>query len=252
MLRIGMSDCGEKNDNYERYLRHLPDLDIITLSRGNEVELEKCDGLVLTGGEDISPELYGDWADETVHVNSERDGVEYKLIDAALKKQIPILGICRGLQVLNVYFGGTLILDLEKYCKRVHTAISKTEDRYHNVKLIGDSSLKDFIQREDGTVNSSHHQAAERMGVGLRVIARAEDGTVEAIEGEENSSSSIDAVQWHPERIQFESPFASGVLNLFGFYIGNAAKRLPAHLYKDNERDNHNLENYAQWRLQDE
>ncbi len=246
-----MSDCGEKNDNYERYLQRLPGVEIIILSKNNNAELDECDGLVLTGGEDVCPELYGDWADETVHVDSERDGVEYKLIDAALKKQIPILGICRGLQVLNVYFGGTLIIDLEKYCNRFHKAISDTEDRNHNVKLIGDSRLKNFVKEEVGIVNSSHHQAADRIGGGLRVVARADDGTVEAIESE-STSSRVAAVQWHPERIRFESPFAGGVLKLFGFDISSAAARQPVHSDKSGGRVNHNLENYAQRRLQNE
>lgn len=229
-----MSDCGEKITNYEKYLKRIPDSKVIVLLEQNVDELEHCDGLVLTGGVDVAPELYGNWADETVHVNSERDGSEFKLIDMALKRGIPILGICRGLQILNVYFGGTLIIDLEKFHGRNHTAISDEEDRLHQIKLAEGSGLMNFIKQQDGTVNSSHHQAADRIGNGLKVVARADDGTVEAIES--NDSHGIVAVQWHPERISFENPFSKGVLDLFGFYI---------------ERE-HNLENNVQWRLQNE
>ena len=238
MLRIGISDCGEKNANYEKFLRRITNAEVEVLSRenGGERELEKLDGLVLTGGEDVSPELYGDWSDETVHINSERDGFEYLLIEEALKKGIPILGICRGLQIGNVYFGGTLIIDLQKYFSRIHKAISEDQDRYHKVKLNEGSQLTNFIEQEDGMVNSAHHQAAERIGRGLKVVARADDGTVEAIEGNGELPSRIVLVQWHPERMQFENPFAHGALDLFNSYL----------------TDYQNLENYAQWRSKNE
>ncbi len=221
MLKIGISDCGEKNRNYEGYLLHIPESQVVILSEAKGSRLKECDGLVLTGGPDVAPELYGDWADETVQVDSERDGFEYRLLEAALKDKIPVLGICRGLQLLNVYFGGTLILDLEKYSRRLHTAISETEDRYHEVGLTEGSKLKSHIQLNSGTVNSAHHQAAERIGSGLRIAARAFDGTVEAVEGVDHASAGMIAVQWHPERIGFDSPFASGVLSLFSSYVTN-------------------------------
>lgn len=227
MPKIGMSDCGERNVNYEKYLKRIPRSEVVLLRKGDETEGMKCDGLVLTGGPDVTPELYGDWADETVHVDSERDGFEYRLVDAALKRQMPILGICRGLQILNVYFGGTLIIDLEKYYKRSHATVSNTEDRYHGVRLADGSTLKEWIKQNEGIVNSAHHQAAERIGSGLKIAARADDGTVEAIEGEDNLPSRIVSVQWHPERINVEDPFALGVLNLFTSYIAQ----------------NHNIEN---------
>ena len=224
MLRIGMSGCGEKDINYEKYLKYIPSSEIAVLSKNNVDELEKCDGLLLTGGVDVAPELYGDWPDETVRVDSERDGLEFKLIDIALKKEIPILGICRGLQILNVYFGGTLIVDLEKFHKPrsgsadvIHRALSDGEDRFHRIRLIEDSELRGFIKEADGTVNSSHHQAADRIGDGLKIVARAEDGIVEAIES--NEELALAAVQWHPERMSFGNPFSKGVLELFSFLI---------------------------------
>lgn len=221
MLKIGMSDCGEKNGRYIEYLSKLSGTEIMMIGEGTESALESCDGLVLTGGGDVAPELYGDWPDETVHVDSARDGMEFKLMDLATKKSLPILGICRGLQVLNVYFGGTLVLDLAKYYGRKHTAFSKDEDRHHGVRLIEGSHLNEFIRQETGEVNSAHHQAADRIGNGLRVAARAEDGTVEAIEGKDDLPSRIVSVQWHPERIQFDNPFARGVLDLFGSCLSN-------------------------------
>ncbi len=234
MLKIGISDCGEKDINYEKYLKRIQGSEVVVLTKNKVEELEKCDGLVLTGGVDVAPELYGDWPDETVHVDSERDGAEYRMIELALKKEIPVLGICRGLQILNVFFGGTLIIDLEKFCKRNHKAVSDDKDRFHGIKLVEDSNLKIFIKLETGTVNSSHHQAADRIGNGLKVAARADDGTVEAIES--NNGTKIFAVQWHPERMDFDNLFSRGALDLFSSYLEKS----------------HNLENNVQWRLQNE
>ena len=231
MLRIGMSDCGERNINYQKYLEQIPESEIVLLSKNNVEPVGTCDALVLTGGPDVAPELYGDWADETVKVDSERDGAEFRMIDTAVKREMPILGICRGLQVLNVYFGGTLIVDLEKFHGRNHRAISDAEDRFHNVIMTGESELKSFIKHEDGTVNSSHHQAADRIGEGLKIAARADDGTVEAIESSAaNEGHGIIAVQWHPERIGFDNPFSKGLLDLFKTKIDNAAARHPVFL----------------------
>lgn len=229
MLRIGMSDCGEKNENYRGFLMNIPGTDVVVLNEESVSELDSCDALVLTGGKDVAPELYADWPDETVETDSARDGVEFKLIETAIGNRLPILGICRGLQVLNVYFGGNLVIDLEKYYGRNHRALSKTEDRYHGVKLFEGSHLRQFIEKETGQVNSAHHQAADRIGSGLKVTARADDGTVEAIEGNDDLPSRIISVQWHPERMTFDDPFARGVLNLFGSSISRK----------------HNSENYA-------
>lgn len=229
MLRIGMSDCGEKNEKYRLYLMNLSSAEVIVLNENTASDLKGCDALVLTGGKDVAPELYADWPDETVQADSARDGVEFRFIETAVYKRLPILGICRGLQVLNVYFGGSLIIDLEKYYGRNHKAVSKDEDRYHGVRLFESSHLRQFVQQEAGQVNSAHHQAADRIGSGLRVTARADDGTVEAIEGNDDLPSRIISVQWHPERMAFENPFARGVLDLFGSSVSQK----------------HNSENYA-------
>ncbi|MGC8596002.1 MAG: gamma-glutamyl-gamma-aminobutyrate hydrolase family protein [Candidatus Kryptoniota bacterium] len=225
MHRIAVSDCGEKLHHYLKYIQSKDGVDVVVFSykRGNIRDIDMCDGLVLTGGEDVTPELYGDWPDETVHSNPERDGFEYKLIEKALEKDIPILGICRGLQIVNVYLGGTLILDLEKYQGKNHRKISQFEDRYHGVSFTEGSVLSKFINVRSGEVNSAHHQAADRIGTGLKVTARADDGTVESLESS-SPGGKITLVQWHPERLNMESPFARGVLELFISNIENKKK----------------------------
>lgn len=238
MFKIALSDCGKKNKNYEKFVSRIPGSSTVILSAGraNDGELKSCDGLVLTGGKDVAPELFGDWADETVEVDSERDGFEFKLIEKSIKLGLPILGICRGIQVVNVYLGGTLILDLQKYHARKHDEVKEDVDRTHPIKVVPSSRLGKFVGRESGTVNSAHHQAVERIGKGLKLAARAEDGTVEALEGDEELTSKIVLVQWHPERMDFENPFAHGVLDLF-------ARQM---------EDNQHSEKYAQWRSNNE
>jgi|YelNatPaOPRAMG01_1025707.scaffolds.fasta_scaffold00840_22 putative glutamine amidotransferase len=225
MHKIAVSDCGEKMHHYIGYVQSKDNLDVVVVSHktGNWSEVGRCDGLILTGGEDVTPELYGDWPDETVHSNPERDGFEYRLIEVALEKNMPILGICRGLQIVNVYLGGTLILDLEKYQGKNHRKISSTEDRYHGVSFTEGSNLSKFINVRTGEVNSAHHQAADRVGDGLKVTARADDGTIESLESS-NPEGKITLVQWHPERLNKESPFARGVLELFISNIENKKK----------------------------
>ena len=116
--------------------------------------------------------------------------------------KIPMLGICRGLQIANVYFKGTLIPDLQKITGVCH---SKKEgyDQTHTLRVEKNSCLRTILNSEKGVVNSAHHQAADKIGKQLIVTARAEDGTVEAIEWKNPKGKSFMLlVQWHPERIK--------------------------------------------------
>jgi len=236
MLRIGMSDCGEKNKNYLAYASRLGEADvtILSIAKDNASELEKCNGLILTGGKDVAPELFGDWPDDTVNVDSERDGFEYVLIEKSIAMGIPVLGICRGLQIVNVFLGGTLILDLNKYFNRKHDQVGDGIDRTHRIILTPESELRGYCRADSGVVNSAHHQAPDRIGNDLKITARAEDGTVEALEGTGDLAGKILLVQWHPERMDFSNPFSRGVLEQFKFHL---------------EMTQHS-EKYAQWRLQ--
>jgi putative glutamine amidotransferase len=159
--------------------------------------VDRLDALVLAGGEDVDPRRYGAVPPATAtYVDPGRDEMELALLAAATAKGIPVLGICRGLQFINVARGGTLITDLAVGTGESHAFYGYPgPERTHEVEISAGSTLAGLL----GTrlkVNSYHHQAIDRPGAGVEVVAKASDGVIEAIE---ISSERILAVQWHPE-----------------------------------------------------
>ena len=157
-----------------------------------------CCGLLLTGGGDVDPALYGEIASpETDPPDPERDAVEAALIDEALARDLPLLGICRGMQLLNVHLGGSLVQHLPTVGRHVR----RTSDRglpAHRVVIEPGSMLASIAHRQMWEVNSRHHQAVARLAGGFKVCASdPEDGTVEAFELP--ARRYVLAVQWHPE-----------------------------------------------------
>jgi putative glutamine amidotransferase len=149
--------------------------------------LEGLGGLVLTGGGDVDPSLYEEEPHAlTKNISRERDNLERELIEEAGRKDLPILAICRGLQILNVARGGTL-----------HQHIDGHKETEHTVRPEPGSQIALLVGPEDYTVNSRHHQAANRLGRGLVVTAQAADGIIETLE--DPDSRFVVAVQWHPE-----------------------------------------------------
>lgn len=165
-----------------------------------DAQVEMMDALILSGGNDIHPFYYGEGYKEGMgEVARERDAYEFCLLEKFLKTGKPILGICRGMQLINVYFGGTLYQDLRYYptwhlehCQKLfpdlEVQIAYMEKGKHLFrKIFGDKV----------GINSFHHQAIAKLGDGLEVLAKTEDGIVEAIQLREHSF--LYAVQWHPE-----------------------------------------------------
>jgi putative glutamine amidotransferase len=195
-------------------------VDAVTLSyiSDNLSQLDNCNGLLLTGGGDVDPELYGQEVNDTSikGVDRKRDDFERKIIDQALKLELPILGICRGLQIVNVHLGGTLIPDVENAGYSRHQSIDK-EDIWHEVEIVKDSFLHGVAKCSRGKVNSSHHQAAKLPGKGLKIVAKSPDGVIEALEWEDGLDKPFFMlVQWHPERMDDRNnPFSQNILNKF-------------------------------------
>jgi putative glutamine amidotransferase len=158
-----------------------------------EALLERVDALILNGGSDIAPELYGaEPLAATDAPNPRRDDFELRLARGAIARGLPVLGVCRGMQLLNVARGGTLLQDLgaDHY-------IREAWDRpVHEVEVEPGSRLERVFADGRTTVNSVHHQAVARLGAGLRATARALDGVIEGIEDEDGRAV---GVQWHPE-----------------------------------------------------
>jgi putative glutamine amidotransferase len=159
----------------------------------------ELDGLVLSGGGDVDPSSYGGTSGpELVGVDAERDQWELALVAATEELGVPVLGVCRGLQALNVAAGGTLIPHLPDCSDQAHRVVERDCEPVHSVSVVEGSVLHGLTGPSCG-VNSLHHQAADRVGFGLRAVAFAPDGIIEALE--DTRWGRTLGVQWHPELI---------------------------------------------------
>lgn len=223
-------------ENYLRWLQRSPrETQIVKLSYllNNLSELERCNGLILTGGGDVHPSHYHreDALADVEEVNEKRDEFEFQVIDDTLRLGIPILGICRGVQLFNVAMGGSLVVDLEDAGYECHRQLDSRETS-HTVRVEEGTLLHRAVQTREGVVNTMHHQAADRIGHGLTVSARSHDGVIEAMEWEDQSRSQfLMLVQWHPERTEnIRSPFSQNIRECFIDEVGHSAKSRSARL----------------------
>ncbi|MFV1970911.1 MAG: gamma-glutamyl-gamma-aminobutyrate hydrolase family protein [Acidimicrobiia bacterium] len=186
--------------------------------------LDRLDGVVLTGGGDIAPERYGAERDDAVRmVNHERDEFELALVTKAYERKMPMLAICRGNQVVNVAFGGTLIQDLASH-SGAHDHDIAGEGAYepHSRAMVEEGSkIASIFGAGLHGINSIHHQAVEALGEGLKVVASAPDGTIEALEHEDKTWDLL-SVQWHPEYLSVRDHGDSH--ELFTAFVDSAAK----------------------------
>jgi putative glutamine amidotransferase len=171
--------------------------------------LPDLDGLLLPGGWDVDPSFYGEKADEKVGpVDRELDETELNLFRQAREKQLPVLGICRGQQVINVALGGSLVQHLDDHDARKHGR----RHLAHTIEVDPFSELGRAAGEHKIRVNSLHHQAIRRLAPGLHQSARGEDGTVEGVESEDGL---IIAVQCHPEELTTSLPWARKLFERF-------------------------------------
>jgi len=161
------------------------------------------DGLLLTGGRDMSPSFYGEKALAKKYTGeTKRPRFEIWLVRYALQYGIPILGICQGCQVINVALGGTLFQDLpaQDGTRKAHSSKGrKVTDCRHPIRIMQDSRLSRILRKKRLVVNSAHHQAVNKVGRGLRIAAEAEDGVIEAIE--RAGEPFCMGLQWHAEQM---------------------------------------------------
>lgn len=176
------------------------------------------DGILFTGGGDIDPARYADTATSSVNgLDPERDAYELALARAAVARGLPVLGICRGHQVLNVALGGTLVQHLPEVTDLQHCAKEQWAEAVHPVRVEAGTVLRRVVGRDVIGVNSLHHQAVDGLGAGLQATGWAEDGTVEAIEG--TGARRVLGVQWHPELLVADTCHSA----LFEWLIEEAA-----------------------------
>lgn len=188
----------KKTEPYADALR-LAGLEPVLLSAENEWSLAGTDGLLLTGGRDLDPRRYGqEPAPETEKPNPARDRMEIGLLGEALDRDLPVLGICRGFQLFNVYHGGTLIQHLTGDPHRPKQRPPDPSQPMHKITVIPETRLAAIFGVGQHAVNSRHHQAVDRLGAHVRVSAKSVgDEIVEALERPDKTFAV--AVQWHPE-----------------------------------------------------
>ncbi len=168
---------------------------------GPPAALSEVHGVLLAGGVDVAPERYGQPRHPDLgEVDEGRDRLEFDLIEAAAPAGVPLFGICRGIQVLGVAFGGTLHQHIPA---TVPGALGHSppagETARHRVRLVAGTRLREIVGQDEMEVNSYHHQAVAALGGRLRLAAESEDGVVEAVEG--GGEGFVLGVQWHPERM---------------------------------------------------
>jgi putative glutamine amidotransferase len=248
MTTIGISKASG-NANYERYIHWMnasaDDITCIDLSLQPSVDaaleaLERCDGLLLTGGPDVNPARY-DQASELPRcfIDQDRDDLEFPLYAKAKTLKMPVLGVCRGAQVINVAEGGLLVVDIPADCKPAKPLQSLHEhariqdvDSTHAVLVEQGSILTKITGEIDGRINSAHHQAASSLGEGLCASAFSDDGICEGVEWQDTTGKPfLLGVQWHPERMDWENPFSLRIAEHFAFEAASyrlLAKRINA------------------------
>jgi putative glutamine amidotransferase len=187
-VNVGLSDLAEEAGAAPLLLTPTAHVDEV---------LDRIDALVLQGGGDVHPDHYGgEVHPETNTLDRRRDEFELELLRHARERAMPVLGICRGIQLVNVAYGGTLVQHLPEVTELDHEQLDVWDAVAHRVEIAPGSRLARVMGTTELDVNSVHHQAVDRLGAGLRAVAWADDGVVEAIEHE---SDRVLAVQWHPE-----------------------------------------------------
>jgi putative glutamine amidotransferase len=234
ICRIGVTRWEDvPGEAVDRYWARVTDaggevVDLDESARGGVRELAPTlDGLMLTGGIDVDPAAYGAARHPKVkECDAERDAMELAYLLAALERDIPVLAICRGHQLLNVAFGGTLLQHIDSGEHRADYATPGYPSRWHDVTLLPDTRLRAVFGQTSFEINSRHHQAVRRadLAPGLRAVAFADEHGEALVEGMESEQHGwVVGVQWHPERLEEHKPaFHPLQRRLFEVFIARA------------------------------
>ena len=215
-LKIGITDCS-KYLNYERWLQAVPHVEIIKLSHHekNAGLVSRCDGIVLTGGQDVHPKYYNPEYINLLNpadISEDRDAFEWEILEKVFTENKPLLGICRGMQFVNVFLGGSLIPDIPSVTGDQEHAKINGIDQRHSIRVEKNSLLYNTSHVTSGEVNSAHHQSVDDAAPDLEVIAHS-GSIVEAMQWKHPEKRPwLLLVQWHPERMEDqENPFAAAL-----------------------------------------
>lgn len=208
---IGITDSETAYANYPLWIKGQDaSIEIIRLTPDNPEAVQQCSGIVLSGGVDAHPKFYNnprmDYPNAPESLNEARDAFEMHIFQWSQEKGLPLLAICRGMQLVNICLGGTLIQDLEENNKTNHRK-QNGQDGTHELLLEKGSLLHALGQSEVEMVNSAHHQGLDKIAAALRVTAWSKDGVPEAIERKATYHQPfLLGVQWHPERLGLNHP----------------------------------------------
>lgn len=227
---------GKGNESYERYSKWLSSYDssivfkdLYYLDLKDAILcLDSCSGLILTGGPDVHPFYYNkDWDTLRCEMDLKRDTLEFELIKRAMSLKIPILGICRGQQILNIGLGGSLYVDIpQDYGTKVEHRCQNPDTCFHSIHILRGSLLYQICGVENGTVNTNHHQGIELLSDQFIVSAISPDSFPEAIEWKNPKGKPfLLAVQWHPERMNQDNPLSNKIALRFLEEVKKAHKK---------------------------
>lgn len=197
MKKLMIAGLVTADDDYQDYCKVFEKLGNESLLSLQMKDLELADGLILPGsGQDMNPKLWGEEDQCSNDINDELDALQWELMESAIEKGMPILGICRGMQFINVYFGGSLIQDLP--CSDSHKTTNP--ENYHDV-LHFPGTFMEKLYGESSEVNTRHHQGVGHIGENLQVVSIWNDGEDSVVEAIACESHAILGLQWHPEKM---------------------------------------------------
>ncbi len=220
---IGITDTEASYHNYPLWIKGEDlSVEIKTLRPDNKSELRLCDGIVLSGGVDTHPRFYGSnnikYPNAPSEFNEVRDKFELDVFHYSCNNHIPLLAICRGMQLVNIALGGDMIQDIEADGKNSHRR-NGASDGIHEIKIEKGSLVYEIISSENGIVNSAHHQALGILSDDLLANAWSADGIIEGLEWKNKTGKNfLLGVQWHPERlgnIQPGNPLGKNIRETF-------------------------------------
>ncbi len=227
-IKIGLTFTESRWDNYPVWIKgNGENIELVELHwEKHDLEevwdlVEDCDGIVLTGGVDMHPRFYEnerlEFPNGDGKFNEERDEFEMHVFETALNFHLPVLAICRGLQLVNVSLGGDLTQDLEESGKKNHRRMNDVDDE-HSISISENSLLKEVVGNNSGYINGAHHQAIGKLSDELIATATSPDGVIEAVEWTDKTDEPwLLCVQWHPERMKDRetNPTSKNIRNKF-------------------------------------
>jgi putative glutamine amidotransferase len=227
MITIGLTyyKLEHKLQNYVKWLEEVEGVKVLILDyrTNNLKDVEVCQGIVFSGGEDVNPAFYGkqEYLDkpEMGTVNYERDEFEKAVFEKAQELKLPILGICRGQQLINALMGGTLYYDLniQQPTLSNHSALESVDEQHH-VRAIDNTYLAELTASTTGEINSAHHQSVDLVAPSLQANSISNDGIIEGLEWKDrNGKPFLLCTQWHPERMaeRNSNPFSYKIREAF-------------------------------------